>query len=57
MDLVEKLEKRARELDPMAAVQDSNGYWRKGYNLQVAEDRYLLEQAAKRIRELEVVNV
>lgn len=44
MDLVEKLEKRAKELDPFRT---------NFYNVQVADDRELLEQAVQRIRALE----
>ena len=53
MGLVEKLEKRARELDPFIAECDYKGRWQKAYDQQRADDRELLEQAAKRIRSLE----
>ena len=49
MDLVEKLEKRAKELDHVVRRSCTNG----SYNFEAAEDRELLEQAVAYIRPLE----
>lgn len=52
MDLADRLEKRAKELDQKVSVNMSN----RPYEYQSAADRELIEQAAKRLRELEPKN-
>jgi hypothetical protein len=47
MSLIEKLEKRAKELSPWVLYK---GRKRVCYELEVADDRELLEQAAKELR-------
>lgn len=46
MGLVERLEKRAKELDP----RGRSGYCDDFYSMQIADDRELFEQAAAALR-------
>lgn len=59
MGLVDKLEKRAKELDRSLScgLYDNRDKFADCYDLQAAEDRELLEQAAKVIRHLEKIEV
>ena len=53
MHLIERLEKRARELDREVLQTSFGGHWdERAYNFKAADDRELLLDAARVIREL-----